>query len=200
MSFTLIHDLVMYMMTGALLLATYVIVERILFFMATLKEGKEVSAFVSSHLHDKKLHGEVLDTFSGRSSPQAQALCEVVKASQENHNHEQMEYVVQSIYVAKQPTVVTRLWILDTIITLSPLMGLLGTILGIIDAFYSLSSGNTAADPAAVSRGIGTALYATGFGILIALYAMMFYNYFNTKAEQITNQMKLISLTLLGAR
>ena len=51
-----------------------------------------------------------------------------------------------------------------------------------------------------MSRGIGTALYATGFGILIALYAMMFYNYFNNKAEQITNQMKLISLTLLGAR
>ena len=143
---------------------------------------------------------EVIDTFANRRSPQAQALCEVAKASQENHDHERMEYVVQAIYVAKQPTVISRLWILDTIVTLSPLMGLLGTILGIIDAFYSLSSGNTAADPAAVSRGIGTALYATGFGILIALYAMMFYNYFNNKAEQITNQMKLISLTLLGAR
>ena len=82
MSFTLIHELVMYLMGGAMLLATYVIVERILFFMATLKEGKEVSAFVSSHLHDKKLHGEVIDTFANRRSPQAQALCEVAKASQ----------------------------------------------------------------------------------------------------------------------
>jgi biopolymer transport protein ExbB len=83
---------------------------------------------------------------------------------------------------------------------MSPLLGLLGTILGIIDSFHSLASGNAAADPAAVSRGIGTALYATGFGIFIALYAMMFFNYFNTKVEQINNQMKLISLTVLGAR
>ena len=151
-------------------------------------------------MHDKKLHGQIIDTFAEKNSPQAQAICEVVKASQDSHTHEQMEYIVQSIYVAKKPMVGTRLWILDTIITMSPLLGLLGTILGIIDAFHSLSSGNAAADPAAVSRGICTALYATGFGIFIALYAMMFFNYFSTKVEQINNQMKLISLTLLGAR
>jgi biopolymer transport protein ExbB len=151
-------------------------------------------------LHDKKLHGQIIKTFDSQVSPQAQALCAVVKAAQEPHSREQMEYIVQSIYVAKKPLVGPRLWILDTIITMSPLLGLLGTILGIIDAFHSLSSGNAAADPAAVSRGIGTALYATGFGIFIALYAMMFFNYFSNRVEQINNQMKLISLTVLGAR
>lgn len=200
MSFTLIHDLVMYVMTGVLLLATYVIIERLIFFAVTLREGKNVENFVRSHLHDKKLHGQIIDTFESQTSPQAQAICEVVKAAQESRTNEQLEYIVQSIYVSKKPLVGTRLWILDTIITMSPLLGLLGTILGIIDAFHSLSSGNAVADPAAVSRGIGTALYATGFGIFIALYAMMFFNYFSNKVEQINNQMKLISLTVLGAR
>ncbi|MBI3229222.1 MAG: MotA/TolQ/ExbB proton channel family protein [Burkholderiales bacterium] len=200
MTFTQIHDLVMYVMIAVLLLATYVIIERFIFFVSTLKEGKAVENLVSSHLQDKKLHGQIIDAFASKASPQAQAICEVVKASQDSHTHEQMEYIVQSIYVAKKPLAGTRLWILDTIITMSPLLGLLGTILGIIDAFHSLSSGNAAADPAAVSRGIGTALYATGFGIFIALYAMMFFNYFSNKVEQINNQMKLISLTLLGAR
>ena len=200
MTFTQIHDIVMYIMVGVILIATYVIIERFIYFAATLREGKNVVSFIRSHLHDKSLHGEILDVFKEHKSPQAKAICEVVEASQENHGHEQMEYIAQSIYVEKQPTVVSRLWILDTIITLSPLLGLLGTILGIIDAFYSLSSGNVAADPAAVSRGIGTALYATGVGIFIAMYAMLFYNYFNAKAEEVTNQMKLITLTLLGAR
>jgi len=200
MPFTLIHDAVMYVMVGVILLATYLIIERSIFFAATLREGKDVVAFIRSHLHDKSLHGEILEVFAKHKSPQALALCEVVKAAGEKHGHEQMEYIAQSIYVEKQPAVVARLWVLDTIITLSPLMGLMGTILGIIDAFYSLSSGSVAADPAAVSRGIGTALYATGVGIFIALYAMLFFNYFNTKAEAITNQMKLITLTLLGAR
>lgn len=200
MSFTLIHDVVMYVMVGVILLATYLIIERSIFFTAILREGKDVMAFIRSHLHDKRLHGEILEAFKAHKSPQASALCDVVKAAGEGHGHEQMEYIAQSIYVEKQPAVVARLWILDTIITLSPLMGLMGTILGIIDAFYSLSSGNAAADPAAVSRGIGTALYATGVGIFIALYAMLFFNYFNTKADAVTNQMKLITLTLLGAR
>ena len=200
MTFTQIHDIVMYIMVAVILLATYVIIERFIYFAATLREGKDVVGFIRSHLHDKSLHGEILDVLKDHKSPQAKAICEVVEASQENHGHEQMEYIAQSIYVEKQPTVISRLWILDTIITLSPLLGLLGTILGIIDAFYSLSSGNVAADPAAVSRGIGTALYATGVGIFIAMYAMLFYNYFNAKAEEVTNQMKLITLTLLGAR
>ncbi len=200
MSFTLIHDLVMYAMIGVLLFATYVIIERIIFFAVTLREGKNVENFVHSHLHDKKLHKQIVDAFETQSSPQAQAICAVVKATEENHPNEQLEYIVQAIYVAKKPLVNLRLWILDTIITMSPLLGLLGTILGIIDAFHSLSSGNAAADPAAVSRGIGTALYATGFGIFIALYAMMFFNYFSNKVEKINNQMKLISLTVLGAR
>jgi biopolymer transport protein ExbB len=190
----------MYFMIGVLLLATYVIIERIIFFAATLREGKNVENFVHSHLNDKKLHRQIVETFSTQTSPQAQAICAVVKASEEKHTDEQMEYIVQSIYVSKKPLSAMRLWILDTIITMSPLLGLLGTILGIIDAFHSLSSGNAAADPAAVSRGIGTALYATGFGIFIALYAMMFFNYFNNKVEEINNQMKLISLTVLGAR
>ena len=124
----------------------------------------------------------------------------MVKVAEQNPGHERMEYMVQAIYAEREPAVHSRLWLLDTVITLSPLLGLMGTILGIIDAFYSLSTGNSAADPAAVSRGIGTALYATGFGIFIALYAITFFNYFNAKADQISNQMKLVSLTLLGAK
>jgi biopolymer transport protein ExbB len=200
MSFTFFHDLVFYFMIGVLLLATYVIIERIIFFAVTLREGKNVENFVHSHLNDKKLHSQIVDTFQTQTSPQAQAICAVVKATEVKHSDEQLEYIVQSIYVSKKPLAAVRLWILDTIITMSPLLGLLGTILGIIDAFHSLASGNAAADPAAVSRGIGTALYATGFGIFIALYAMMFFNYFNNKVEEINNQMKLISLTVLGAR
>lgn len=196
MNFMLIHDGVMYAMAAILLLATYVIIERIIFFASTIKEGKQVTSYIKTHLHDKDLHQEVRANFCNSQSPQAQALCDIVSA--DKMSHEETEYFVQSIYVAKQPILNARLWILDTVVTLSPLLGLLGTILGIIDAFYSLSSGTGNSDPTAVSRGIGTALYATGFGIFIALYSMMFFNYFTNKVEQINNQIKLLSLTFLA--
>jgi biopolymer transport protein ExbB len=199
MSFNLIHDFVFYLMGASLLLAFYVIIERSLFYFSTLRESRQVADFVQSHLHDKSLHSEILAYFDSHKSPPAQVLCAVVRALQGKHDKDRVEYTVQSLYVEKQPVLHTHLWILDTIITLSPLMGLLGTILGIIDAFTSLSSGNVAADPAAVSRGIGTALYATGFGIFIALFAMLFFNFFTSRAEQIANQIKLISLKLLAS-
>lgn len=190
------HEITMYLMTFAMLLATYIIVERSLYFAAVLREGKTVDQYLRSHKQDEALRAELLQEFGSGKSPQAQALSEVAEAGALAHN--EMEYFVQSVYISKQDILNKRLWILDTIVTLSPLMGLLGTILGIIDAFHSLSSGQGAADPAGVSRGIGTALFATGFGILIALYSMMFYNYFTNKVEQVNNQIKLISLTFLA--
>ncbi|HQT81733.1 MAG: hypothetical protein B7Z60_05905 [Ferrovum sp. 37-45-19] len=198
MSFLQIHDLVLYMMVVIVFFALFIVIERAMFFFMISNEGKKVESYLHDHIKDPSLYNELLSVFSKFKSPQAKALCDVVRVAQLNPSHEKMEYMIQSIYVAKKPEVTARLWILDTIITLSPLLGLLGTILGIIDAFTSLSSGNVAADPTSVSRGIGTALYATGFGIFIALFALLFFNYFNNKVEAIVNQMKFISLSILG--
>ncbi|HQT42369.1 MAG TPA: MotA/TolQ/ExbB proton channel family protein [Halothiobacillus sp.] len=197
MSFNMIHDVIMYAMLGMIIIATYVIVERMIYFSYSMREGKRISAFVNSHLHDTNLHAELREQFSGSQSPQGQALSEIVNAPPMSHTA--TEFFVQSIYVAKQALLSKRLWLLDTIVTLSPLMGLLGTIMGIIDAFHSLASNGTS-DPAAVSNGIGTALFATGLGIAIALYSLAFFNFFGEKVEQINNQMKLISLKFLATK
>ncbi len=197
MSFNMIHDVIMYAMLGMIITATYVIVERMIYFSYSMREGKRISAFVNSHLHDTNLHAELREQFSGSQSPQGQALSEIVNAPPMSHTA--TEFFVQSIYVAKQALLSKRLWLLDTIVTLSPLMGLLGTIMGIIDAFHSLASNGTS-DPAAVSNGIGTALFATGLGIAIALYSLAFFNFFGEKVEQINNQMKLISLKFLATK
>ena len=198
MTFTMAHDVTLYLMTFAVLFATYIIVERALYFGAILREGKQVDEYLRAHGRDEALQTELLEKFGTCRGPQASVLSAVAQAGHLPHN--EMEYFVQSAYISRQDMLNKRLWILDTIVTLSPLMGLLGTILGIIDAFHSLSSGQGAADPAGVSRGIGTALFATGFGIFIALYSMAFYNYFSNKVEQVNNQIKLISLTFLANR
>lgn len=196
MSYELLHDMIMYLMLGMVLVATYIIVERMIFFGYATKEGKHLAAFINSHLHDQRLHQEVRDLFGNSRGPQGQVMCEIINAAP--MSHDATEFFVQSIYVAKQPQLTKRLWLLDTIVTLSPLMGLLGTIMGIIDAFHSLAThGNS--DPTAVSRGIGAALFATGLGISIALYSMTFFNYFGEKVEQINSQIKLISLKFLSS-
>lgn len=70
---------------------------------------------------------------------------------------------------------------LGTIATIAPLMGLFGTIVGMIEIFgASTATGN---NPQALAHGISIALYNTGFGLIIAIPAMIFYRHFRAQVD-----------------
>ncbi len=71
---------------------------------------------------------------------------------------------------------------LDTIITLAPLLGLLGTVTGMIRAFGLLGTKELEV-PTAITGGISEALIATAFGLLIAIIALIPFNYLNSRLE-----------------
>ena len=81
--------------------------------------------------------------------------------------------------------------------TAAPLLGLLGTILGIMDTFNALSAGGIS-DPAAVSRGIAAALLATAIGIGTALYGLLGHNLLHRMADHITEEFKGLILASDG--
>ena len=76
-----------------------------------------------------------------------------------------------------------RLTILDTIITLAPLLGLLGTVTGMIGSFGIMSQVGIG-QPHAVTGGVAEALIATATGLLIAIFTLVPYNYFSNRAEK----------------
>ncbi|ADH86250.1 MotA/TolQ/ExbB proton channel family protein [Desulfurivibrio alkaliphilus] len=72
--------------------------------------------------------------------------------------------------------------VLDTMITVAPLLGILGTVVGIINSFEMLEAAGIE-EPGKVTAGIAQALITTATGLSIAIFAVFPYNYFNARAE-----------------
>jgi biopolymer transport protein ExbB len=74
---------------------------------------------------------------------------------------------------------------LATIASAAPLLGLLGTVIGMIEIFGSQSAGGavTGGNPAALAHGISTALYNTAFGLIIAIPSLIFWRYFRSRVD-----------------
>ncbi len=70
---------------------------------------------------------------------------------------------------------------LATIASAAPLLGLFGTVVGMIDIFGSQSG--TSSNPAQLAHGISTALYNTAFGLIIAIPSLIFWRYFRTQID-----------------
>jgi biopolymer transport protein ExbB len=99
------------------------------------------------------------------------------------HRNPSLAKALEVAAQAEIPVLKKRLTILDTIITLAPLLGLLGTITGMISSFGIMSEAGLG-QPHAVTGGVAEALIATAAGLLIAILSLIPYNYFSNRAER----------------
>jgi biopolymer transport protein ExbB len=84
---------------------------------------------------------------------------------------------------------------LGTIASIAPLMGLFGTVVGMIEIFGSTTTAGT--NPQQLAHGISVALYNTGFGLLIAIPAMIFYRHFRALVDSFVIEMEQQAVKLV---
>jgi biopolymer transport protein ExbB len=89
-----------------------------------------------------------------------------------------------------------RLWIFGTLSFICPLIGLLGTVLGVIRSFHDLAASGSGG-PSIVAAGISEALIATAAGILVAVSAALLYNYFNVRMKEALTKMNLFGQEMI---
>jgi len=97
---------------------------------------------------------------------------------------EDLENLVASEALFHEKEMKERMWILDTTITMAPLLGLLGTIMGIISSFHVMSVSGLG-KPAQITGGVAEALISTATGLVVAIVALVFYNLLNAISREI---------------
>lgn len=178
------HEVCINVLYGCLVLLTFVLLERLVYFAIMRVKVGRVRAGVNANgemAPGSIPKGKGLFAYSVREYVDAQKEASV--------SRERIEDLSTSVYMHVNTRITARLWVLDTIVTAAPLLGLLGTILGIMDTFQALSAGGIS-DPAAVSRGIAAALLATAIGIGTALYGLLAHNVLHRIADVILEEFK----------
>lgn len=159
-----------------------IVVERILFYIRNARQDKDDRQFnlLKQFIHQQKMNDAKTLTVRWNS-----ALSRVVEAviNQWEIDRDLVEKAAQNAGEIELHHFQRGLNILDTIVTASPLLGLLGTVTGIIRSFTALSKAG-GAHSMQLSAGIAEALYSTAFGLAIAIPALFCVNIFYNIAER----------------
>ncbi len=183
---------ILYIMALLLFVALAVSLERFWAISRMLASAKGWIREIKSHSHVdvKQLKAKVEDD---ASSPAAQVVAVALQhdlADPLEHFSDRMEEAVMD----QAPRIDRGLWMLDTIVTLAPLLGLLGTIIGMFNTFSALS--NPGAATQAVTGGVGEALLATAAGLFIAVLGLVAFNALNQRVRLVMHQLERIKLML----
>ncbi|RZD17255.1 MAG: MotA/TolQ/ExbB proton channel family protein [Candidatus Acididesulfobacter guangdongensis] len=185
---------VLYLIMIVLLVALTVIIERTLYLNKLINKGREITSKVSElKVVDDKILSEIVQ--SSDNVPQAKVL-NVALNFPEVRSHDHLDRLLEEEIMWQSPAIDKRLWILDSIVTLAPLLGLLGTIVGMFTAFSVLGAPGSA--PLKVTGGVAEALVTTGAGLFVAIIGLVFYNGLNNWVRLIVHQMETLKIMLVN--
>lgn len=174
---------VMYLLLACSLFAVYIGIERAIFF-AQMDAGK---AFANKFYTYMKFHKAAqAKQLAADSNGGLPPILNDVFEGQGGAEWKAFIEMQSGIFISRLRS---HLYYLSVIVTLAPLLGLLGTISGMIRSFsiFNVQSGQAIA----ITGGIGEALIATAFGLCVAILALVIHSYFTQRLDRIITDMEL---------
>lgn len=183
--------IVAYPLLLAAFLMIYIIIERSIIFLLNYRsiDKKEYLDAVS----DFDLANSQFNSLSQKKGIAAEIYSNILK--KEPKNREEFNLYLDAEEVDKLPELEKHLGFLNFIAQVSPTLGLLGTVSGMIKTFQVLGVNGS---PEQMALGISEALFTTAAGLIISLPAAAFYHYFYAKIEKLHNQMNNLRLESEG--
>lgn len=177
--------LVMYPLLACSIIVVAIFLERCLYLRT---EHTDVAALLPELVHKIKNGNwnEAAELCAGAKGIVARVLAEGLAFSV--HDRQQLGQIFEGTATRFVARLQYRLNYLDTIVTLAPLLGLLGTVTGMIQAFSVLTIKTS--QPLAITGGVGEALVATAAGLCVAIIALVAHSYLNQRIDTIITDME----------
>ncbi len=172
---------VMYPLLLCSIVALAVIIERASFWIKERGTREPRLIHKALHLTERGLVDQAIASVEESRDAVARVLLNGL-----THHHFSLEGALEVAVNAELKRMKRSLGILDTLITVAPLLGIFGTVTGILTAFSGLEG--RIPDPKVVASGIAEAIITTVFGLAIAIPTVIAYNYFCAQVEEASSQ------------
>jgi biopolymer transport protein ExbB len=185
---------ILYVIVVILLIGLTIIIDRTWYLAKVVRQGELIAGTV---LEMEDVDRDALMDLAVRTAKYPQgAILEVALKYPDVKDPMRLSELIEETILLQAPRIDRSLWALDTIVTLGPLLGLLGTIVGIFEAFKVLGAADTA--PTKVTGGVAEALIATAAGLFVAILGLIFFNGLNNRVRLIMHQMEAIKVMLVN--
>ena len=193
---TLGEQIIFTIMGLASVLALAVAIERELIFRHNIKIGGKIFNEIIGKLRAGDIGG--LDDYIKTYPESAYARFASFIKEHFDAGEKSLSYLMDGKMIEERIFLERRIIVLGTLGNNAPFIGLLGTVLGIIKAFYNLGTlGNTGAE--VVMRSISTALLATACGLMIAIPVVILNNYFTKRVKIVMQNLEVLAKEALAA-
>ncbi len=184
---------ILFIMPILLLIVLWVSFERFLYLNRMTHLGEQTAQALDS-LPD--LRPSSLSPLAESTPAPFKPLLEVPLRYPQIQDSGRLSEVLQEVVMRQVPTLDRGLWILDTTVTLAPLLGLLGTIVGMFHAFQVLN--NVSNNPTAITGNVAEALLATAAGLVIAIIGLVTFNGLHNRMRLVVHQMETLRTMLVN--
>ncbi len=166
-----------------------------------LQNVTRTSARIWESIHPLLNQGQLkkaLDIVRQSETPIARIMTHGINRSFTARNHEDVELALEEGLMEALPRIEKRTNYISTIANVSTLLGLLGTIMGLIDAFAAVASADPAQKADLLSRSVSVAMNTTALGLISAIPLMLFYSYLQSKTNEVIESLEMANVKFMN--
>ncbi|MFQ5597576.1 MAG: MotA/TolQ/ExbB proton channel family protein [Nitrospiria bacterium] len=189
----------MYPLLFILAVGTAIVIERFLVFMRARVNAPQLWEGLSPILLTRQFDEGLRNCYGPRfNTPLHHVLGAGIKGMKKGQNREGLQGVLDAAVLEVTPKLEARLHYLPNLANVATLLGLLGTIIGLIEAFTAVAVADPSQKAALLAKGISMAMNTTAFGLVVAIPLVLVYTYLQSRSDRIIDAIDEYALKLLN--